>query len=218
MEEDFADQVQALIDHKGKSSKQAPKGITKADPKLAVHANDEARQDLYPYTPEAMVELMVTQPTWTHLRYAKYFGRTPGWFASVLASDSFQLVLDPRRHEVSDPSLTATLEERFRALTLRSLDVITGMLDNPKVLDATALKAAEIGIKALGLGAKKEEDDKPKEEYNLDSLADRLTGLLKSKGQGQGMIEHRTTQVQAIREALAPTDVLLMDLKELPDA
>lgn len=180
--------------------------------------NDEARQDGHPYEPATMVQLIIDNPNWTHKQYARHFGRTTGWFASVLASDVFQQCLDLRRSEVADPSLTATLEERFRALTLRSLEVLQVMLDNPKVQDTTVLKAAEIGIKALGLGMKKEEDDKPKEENSLDSLADRLTSLLRSKGHGQGMIEHRTTQEQHAAKKLEPTDVLLMELKEVPNA
>jgi hypothetical protein len=193
------------------------KALTPKESKEPYSQNDEDRQSGYPYEPAVMVQLIIDNPNWTHKQYAKHFGRTTGWFASVLASDNFQQCLDLRRSEVADPSLTATLEERFRALTLRSLDVLQVMLDNPKVQDATVLKAAEIGIKALGLGMKKDEDDKPKEEHSLDNLADRLTALLKSKGHGQGMIEHRTTQQQHAAKKLEPTDVLLMELKEVKD-
>lgn len=175
-------------------------------------APDESRQALFPYTHDGMIQLIVDNPTWTHKQYAAHFGQTPGWFSSVLASDNFQQRLDLRRDEVADPSLTATLEERFRALTLRSLSVLQVMLDNPKVQDATVLKAAEIGIKALGLGKPKDdEDDKPK-VASLDSLADRLTAMLAAKGLGNAGIDHRTQQEIMTIEAMPVTDRQLQEL------
>lgn len=147
-----------------------------------------------PFSHEALLQLLIDHPAWNHRKYAAYFGQGPGWFASVLASDSFQLVLDPRRSEVHNPSVTATLEERFRGLTLHGLMALQTMMDNPKVQDASVLKAVEIGIKALGLGVKDPDEEKIPVAESLDRLADRLTNLMKSKGKGTSLIEHRTQQ------------------------
>ena len=104
------------------------------------------------YSHEAMVQLMVDHPEYSHAQLAHAFGRPPSWISTVLASESFQAVLDTRRHEVADPSLTATMEERFRALALRATTVLQEKLNSPGVNDLVVLKAAEIGVKALGLG------------------------------------------------------------------
>lgn len=104
------------------------------------------------YSHAAMVQLMIDHPEYTHGQLAQAFGRPPSWMSTVLASEQFQSVLDTRRHEVADPSLTATMEERFRALALRATTVLQEKLNSPGVNDLVVLKAAEIGVKALGLG------------------------------------------------------------------
>lgn len=104
------------------------------------------------YSHAAMVQLMIDHPEYTHGQLAMAFGRPPSWMSTVLASEQFQSVLDTRRHEVADPSLTATMEERFRALALRATTVLQEKLNSPGVNDLVVLKAAEIGVKALGLG------------------------------------------------------------------
>jgi hypothetical protein len=44
------------------------------------------------------------------------------------------------------------MEERLKALAMRSLFVIQSKLDAPQVSDQTVLAAAQLGIKGLGLG------------------------------------------------------------------
>lgn len=109
------------------------------------------------YSHEAMVDLMVEQPSWTHAQLAGHFGRPASWLSSVLASDAFQQVLELRRHEVADPSLTATMEERFRALAMRSTTVLQEKLNSAGVADATVIAAVQVATKALGLGMKPQE-------------------------------------------------------------
>lgn len=104
------------------------------------------------YTPELMVALIIAQPDYTHAQYAAHFGRTPSWFASVLASEKFQAALAERKDEIPDPAITASMDERFKALAMRSLFVIQSKLDKPDVSDMVVLEAAKIGVKALGLG------------------------------------------------------------------
>lgn len=164
-----------------KSGKAAPKGMSNP-PSEAIHKPDEARQELFPYSHRALIDIAIEKPNWTPLQLAKHFGQTPGWLASMVASDSFQAALDPFRSQVMQTFLTATLEERFRSLTLRSLAVLQTKLDDPKAQDATILKAAELGIKALGLGAKKDDDDQKPKVNSLDKLAQMLEANLAARG------------------------------------
>ena len=104
------------------------------------------------FTNEALVKLIVERPDYTHLQLASHFGRGLGWFAFVLATDSFQEALQPYVNLVNDPTLTATMEERLRGLAIRGLEVLQRKMDSEGVSDLIVLKAAEIGIKGLGLG------------------------------------------------------------------
>ena len=106
-----------------------------------------------PFTNDLLVQYILAHPGQSHAAYAAAFGRTQSWFASVLATDSFQRTLDPYREQIADPAITASLEERFRGLTMRSLQVLQEKLDGKEVSDFIVVKAAEIGVKALGMGA-----------------------------------------------------------------
>lgn len=133
-----------------------------------------------PYSHAAMVELMVEHPTWSSKQFAAHWGKGAGWFASVLASDSFQLELDKRRGEIPNPELTATMDERFRALALRSLDVLQDKLGGKEVSDNIVLRATEIGVKALGMGqAVPVAASAP--SGNVDSLAERLVAAFEKQ-------------------------------------
>ena len=145
------------------------------------------------YSHEAMVELMVSNPHYTHTQFAAHFGRHASWTSAVLASDAFQQALELRRHEIADPSLTATMEERFRALALRSVTVLQEKLNTAGVSDLVILKAAEIGVKALGMG-----NHAPipvvvvNSSSSSETVADRLLAAMDRRDQ-QRTIEATTT-------------------------
>lgn len=115
-------------------------------------ANKNDWQEIELYSPEAMVELILAHPQFTHAKYAAHFGKNESWFSAVLASEQFQKALAPHKHNIADPSLTATMDERFRALALRSVMVLQEKLNSPGVSDIVVLQAAALGVKALGLG------------------------------------------------------------------
>lgn len=118
----------------------------------------------FPFSIPTMVDLIIQNPSWSHKQLGEVFGRSASWVAQVLAMQAFQEALDPRRHEVLNPDYAMTLDERFRALTIRSLTVLQEKLENGKALpDMTIIKTAELGIKALGMGQKQKEDDKSTE-------------------------------------------------------
>jgi hypothetical protein len=92
----------------------------------------------------------------------------------VINSDAFQSRLASRRAELVDPVLAATLNERFRALTVRSLEVLQEKLSLPSqsVPDQLALQAAALGAKSLGLGVPQAQAAPAGD--NLSVLAERL--------------------------------------------
>ena len=105
-----------------------------------------------PYTPQALITLLLGKPGLPQAQYAAAFGRGVSWLSSVLASAQFQVMLDPHRHLIADPAITANMEERFRALAMQSLAVLQQKLEGPEVSDFLATKAAELSVKALGMG------------------------------------------------------------------
>lgn len=133
------------------------------------------------YSHEALINYMVANQGLSHAKLASHFGKTKGWLSSVLASDSFQSALDPRRHEVADPTITATMEERFRSLTLRSLSVLHDKLDSPECSDLVVLKAAEIGVKALGMGQAQQAAPVVAAPVGVENLAERLVAALEKQ-------------------------------------
>lgn len=129
------------------------------------------------YTHEAMIELIIAEPTLSQGQLAEHFGYSQGWISCVLASDAFQARLATRREEIIDPELRATIKERFQALVIQSLAVLQKKLNQPTVSDTLAIKAAELGAKSLGLGAHAPPPAPNHAEDRLERLAHRLIDL-----------------------------------------
>ena len=102
------------------------------------------------YTHEAMADLILENPWISQNEIAAYFGYSPAWISVAINSDAFQAYLAARKEEMIDPELRASINERFKAVTVQSLKVLTEKLARPanEVSDALALKAAELGAKA----------------------------------------------------------------------
>lgn len=144
------------------------------------------------YTHEAMMELIITRPELDQNEIAAHFGYSPSWISNVLASDAFQSRMAARREEVIDPELRATLEERFRALAIRSLQVLQEKLSKPAVSDQVALRAAELGARACGVGGFGAANPSPgpsPAQDRLERLANRLIIL-------QSTVRERTLNAQ----------------------
>jgi hypothetical protein len=131
------------------------------------------------YTHDAMVDEIVRNPAVSQNELAAVFGYTPTWVSLVLSSDAFQERLAQRKGELVDPTIRASLEERFRSLTRRSLEVLQEKLQQPAnaVPDQLALRAAELGAKALGLGGNAPPQAPSVPVDHLDRLAQRLLAL-----------------------------------------
>lgn len=129
------------------------------------------------YTHKAMVDLILENPGMDQNQIAAYFGYTPGWISSILASDAFQAQMAARREEIIDPELRATIEERFRALIIQSLTVLKAELSKPAVKPEVALRAAELGAKALGIGGHAPQKPPAPDADRLLKLSERLVTL-----------------------------------------
>lgn len=106
------------------------------------------------YTHKAMIDIILANPVVDQGELARSFGYTEGWISRVLASDAFQQELEQRKSEIVDPLIRASIEERFKALVYRSIDVTLKKLESPTVGADVALEALNISAKALGYGAK----------------------------------------------------------------
>lgn len=105
------------------------------------------------YTHDAMIDFLIANPTATHKDITAAFGYTQSWISRVINSDAFQARLAVRKGDIVDPTLVLTVEEKLRALTDMSLEVVMDKLALTK--DANlAVKALELSTKALGYGAR----------------------------------------------------------------
>ena len=133
------------------------------------------------YTHEAMIELIIRESPRpggiSQKEIAAHFGYSEAWISNILASDAFQSALALRREEVIDPELKATIEERFRALVIQSLKVLQSKLNQSAVSDQVAIRCAELGAKALGVGGHAAPPPVNNAQDRLARLAERLVAL-----------------------------------------
>ena len=162
-----ADLALAEMASQGQSGYLGPRGGT-----------TRARPPKMRYSHQAMVDLILEDPTLQQNQIAAYFGRTPAWISTIFTSDAFKARLEARRAEIVDPDLRLSLRERFEALATQSLKVLQEKICRPadQVPDSLALRGAEIGMKALGLGVMAPQVILTSEE-RLASLAHRLIAL-----------------------------------------
>ena len=108
----------------------------------------------FTYTHDAMVDLIITEPTVTTRELAEIFGYSPPWVSRVIGSDSFQARLAERKAQLVDPQITQTLNERLRGVAIHAVDIIGEKLDSEKSA-SYALDALGLAVTALGITSKK---------------------------------------------------------------
>lgn len=131
------------------------------------------------YSHEAMADMLVADPTISQNSIAAYFGRSATWISIVMNSDAFQAFYSARKAELIDPELIATIRERLNALTVTSLRILQEKMMRPanEVPDNLVLKAAELGMKGLGLGGHAPPPVAPNPAEYLPAIAERLMRL-----------------------------------------
>jgi hypothetical protein len=130
------------------------------------------------YTHDAMIDLIIMRPTISQGELAATFGFTQGWVSQVMSTDMFKARLEQRREELVDPTVRMTLNERFEAVTRRSLEILQEKLskDSAAVPDNLVLRSIELGAKALGVGGNAPPPFNPAGDH-LATLATRLLAL-----------------------------------------
>lgn len=108
------------------------------------------------YSHDAMIDLIISEPTIRQNDLAVIFDRTPVWVSQVVNSDAFQARLEARRSELVDPVIAATIKDRLAAVAATSLEKVLEKIASPVqiVSDDFLLKTAEFATKALGYGAR----------------------------------------------------------------
>lgn len=148
------------------------------------------------YTHEAMIEEIIRNPAVSQGELARHFGFSDAWISTVVNSDAFQAKLALVKDELTNPELRIQLNERFKALATQSVKVLMEKLSKPadQVSDQLALRAAELGAKALGLGGHQQQPAVLiTSEDRLKSLASRLTAL--QGGQGGQIIDVQAKEI-----------------------
>jgi hypothetical protein len=130
------------------------------------------------YSHDAMIDLLIANPRMSQGEIAMFFGYTQPWVSLIMSSDAFRIRMEARKNELVDPTIRSTIEERFRALATKSLEVLQRKLESPNVSDNLAVQAATLAARSLGLGNPRNEPPPPIEPDRLERLGGRLLALL----------------------------------------
>jgi DNA-binding MarR family transcriptional regulator len=136
------------------------------------------------YTHDAMIDLIIQDPCISQQQLAAHFNYTASWVSQIIASDSFQARLAERTQDLVDPTIRATVQDRFKAIVLRSLEILQAKLERPahQIPDNLVLRSLETSSRALGYGAREAQPGPAVNvEFHLEGLADNLTKLLARK-------------------------------------
>jgi DNA-binding MarR family transcriptional regulator len=137
------------------------------------------------YTHDGMIDLIITNPGISQGQLAAHFGYSQSWISQIISSDAFQSRLAERKEELVDPTIRATIEEQFKGLVARSLEILREKLNRPaaSIPDNLALRTLELSARAAGYGARDMVPPVPTQEMHLhlNVLGERLTELLRAK-------------------------------------
>lgn len=106
------------------------------------------------YSHDAMIDLVLAEPSITQNEIAARFERTQAWISRIFCSDAFQARLAQRKSELVDPTIVASIEERLRGLAYQATEVISNKLTAQPNNADLAMKALEVSSRALGFGAR----------------------------------------------------------------
>lgn len=144
------------------------------------------------YTHDAMIDLIIANPAISQNELALHFGYSASWISQIIAADAFQSRLAERTKELVDPTIRISIDERFKGLVLRSLEILAEKLSKPthQIPDQLALRTLEVSSRALGYGAKDNNTVVQNHvEVHLDKLGQNLVTLLRKKKAECGVID-----------------------------
>lgn len=95
------------------------------------------------YTHDAMIDLIIQEPTVTHSELAEVFGYSQNWIGRVVNSDAFVARLAERKGQLIDPQIARSLNERLSGVAIQSLTIISDKLN--------AEQSASYALDALGI-------------------------------------------------------------------
>lgn len=101
------------------------------------------------YTHEAMIDLIIAEPTVTNKELAQIFSYSEAWISHIRRSDSFDARIAERKSLLVDPAIRRSIEDRLSGITVKAIDRIQEVLDGPDASAAFALDA--LGVAATGL-------------------------------------------------------------------
>lgn len=101
------------------------------------------------YTHDAMIDLILQEPTVTYSELAEIFGFSQRWISHVVSSDAFKARLAERKAALVDPQISRSLNERLRGVTVKAIDLISEKLSSEDAGAAYALDALGIATGAM---------------------------------------------------------------------
>lgn len=102
------------------------------------------------YTHEAMVDLIIAEPTVKPGELAELFGYSAGWISRILVSDSFQSRLAERKSQLVDPLVAQSLNERLRGVTMQAVEIVSERLNSADASASYALDALGLAVGGMG--------------------------------------------------------------------
>lgn len=105
------------------------------------------------YTHDAMIDLMIARPEISQGELARHFGYEMNWVSRVLNSDAFLERLALRKSDLVDPTVVASIDEKFRVLASVSLDRVIDHVERSGDVKS-AFRGMEIAARAMGMGVR----------------------------------------------------------------
>jgi len=105
------------------------------------------------YTHDAMIDVILQEPTVTSKELAELFGYSTGWVSRILASDAFQARLAERKSALIDPVIAQSVNTRMKAVVIQATGIMQEKLD-AEASASYAMDALGLASKALGMGGK----------------------------------------------------------------
>ena len=102
------------------------------------------------YSHEAMIDLILAEPTVTNRELAEIFGYGENWVGQIRKSDAFEARLQERKSILIDPAITRTIEDRLVQVTTKAIERVQEKLEAEDVSASYALEALGIATSLRG--------------------------------------------------------------------